>query len=141
VPIPPYRLPYNAIQGLRMHESVNSLPVEVCKLKPSLVVHGNVMYDLYYQSNTDTSYLEKELCQHTLQTYLGIPIWLAFSTQQGNSSLFRNITRLNLQYTNLDFKNMLLRKAQQWDASKLEEWQQLEELKHASIISSMRLTH
>ncbi|WP_217603521.1 hypothetical protein [Chitinophaga sp. GbtcB8] len=136
VPIPPYPLPYTAVRGIRVRESKSILVPEAGKQrKPFLVVHGNVMYDLYYQSNADTPYLEKELYQHTLQTYLDItvkdqyPIRLAFSTQQGNSSLFRNITGLNMQYTNRDFKNMLMQKAQQWDAGRLQDWQQLEELK------------
>ncbi|SEL97668.1 hypothetical protein SAMN04488505_10337 [Chitinophaga rupis] len=136
VPIPPYPLPYNGVKGIRMHGWV--IPTQVSippQRKPFLVVHGNVMYDLYYQSNADTPYLEKDLYQHTLQTYLDItvkdqyPLRVAFSTQQGNSSLFRNITGMNLQYTNRDFKNALLQKAQKWDAGQLQQWGELDTIK------------
>jgi hypothetical protein len=136
VPIPPYPLPYDTGRGLRIHEHIQAQAPVTPVHKPFLAVHGNVMYDLYYQSNADTPYLEKELYQHTLQTYLDItikdqyPVRVAFSTQQGNSSLFRDITGLNFQYSNRDFKNALLQKAQQWDDARLPEWQQLEQLKH-----------
>jgi len=139
-PIPPYPLPYTTVRGIRVRESKSILPaaqvpVMAKQRKPFLVVHGNVMYDLYYQSNADTPYLEKELYQHTLQTYLDItvkdqyPFRVAFSTRQGNSSLFRDITGLNMQYTNRDFKNVLMQKAQQWDVGKLPEWGELQQIK------------
>lgn len=93
------------------------------------------MYDLYYQSNVDTPYVEKDVYQHTVQTFLDItvrdqyPIRLAFTTRMGNSSLFRDITGLNFRYTNRDFKNMLLKKASHWDVGRLKQLEVLQELR------------
>lgn len=113
----------------------SSPPVISQKKKPFLAVHGNVMYDLFYQSHVDTPYMEKEVYQHTVQTVLDItvkdqyPLHLGFSTSKGNSSHFRNLTGLNLQYTNRDFKNALINKAREWDAGKLKQLKELETLK------------
>lgn len=136
VPIPPYPKSYQTVRGVVIHQRQNPAPVNVMQQRPPfLVVHGNVMYDFYYQSNADTPYLEKEIYQHTLQTSLEItvrnryPVRVAFTTRQGNSSLFRDLTGANMQYTNRDFKNELMRKAQGWDAGKLKQAAELEELK------------
>lgn len=118
----------------RKHTDTVPIPVEV-RHSPFLVVHGNVTYDGYYQSNTDTPYLEKDIYQHTVQTTLDItvkdqyPLHFSFSTSKSNSQLFRNITGINFQYTNQDFKNMLLAKAKGWDAGKLKQKVALEQLK------------
>ncbi|MFY0254656.1 hypothetical protein ACDQ55_11955 [Chitinophaga sp. 30R24] len=104
----------------------DTLPAAV-SYKPILTIHGNVTYDGYYQSNVDTPFLERDIYQHTLQTTLDItmkeqyPLHLSFSTSKGNSQLFRNITGINFQYTNRDFKNILLTKARNWDAGKLKQ--------------------
>ncbi len=133
--IPPYPKHYEEVKGQRIYVP-HVTPAPVLPLhKPFLVVHGNVTYDFYYQSNSDTPYLEKDLYQHTLQTYLDItvkdqyPLRIGFSTQQGNSALFRDITGVNMQYTNRDFKNALMQKAQGWDIGKLPDWQGLDSLK------------
>ncbi|KAA2243193.1 hypothetical protein F0L74_11805 [Chitinophaga agrisoli] len=116
------------VPTIRKRREVIALPPRT----PFLVIHGNVTYDLYYQSHVDTPYIENDVYQHTVQTFLDItvrnqyPLRVAFTTNMGNSSLFRNITGINLQYTNSDFKNMLADKARHWDAGRL---QQLDELK------------
>ncbi|TWF40334.1 hypothetical protein FHW36_10416 [Chitinophaga polysaccharea] len=100
-------------------------PVIPAVAKPFLTIHGNVMYDLYYRSNLDTPFVEKDVYQHTLQTYLDVtvkdqyPMRIAFTTSIGNSDFFRNITGVNLQYTNRDFKQSLLNKAQSWESSQM----------------------
>ncbi|MBC9929536.1 hypothetical protein [Chitinophaga qingshengii] len=102
---------------------------------PFLSIHGNVMYDFYYQSHTDTPYLEKEIYQHTLQTTLDIlvkdryPLHLTLNTNRGNSYLFRDITGINFRYTQQDFRQLLLAKARDWDAGKRKQIQELERLK------------
>ncbi|WP_146616306.1 hypothetical protein [Chitinophaga dinghuensis] len=104
------------------------------KSNPFLKIHGNVSYDGFYQSNTDTPYLEKDIQQHTLSTNLDItvkdqyPLRVAFSTSKGNSMLFRNLTGINLRYTNRDFKQMLLDKAKGWEAGKLKQLKELDSL-------------
>lgn len=103
--------------------------------KPFLAVHGNVMYDYFYQSHTDTPYMDKELHQHTLQTVLDItikdqyPFHIAFNTSKGSSAYFRNITGLNLQYTNRDFRNTIIRKARDWDAGNYKQLGELKQIK------------
>ncbi|TWI88864.1 hypothetical protein LX66_2951 [Chitinophaga japonensis] len=135
VPLPPYPADYETVRGLVIRRSRGPQALPVISRKPFLTVHGNIVYDLYYQSNVDTPYLEKELYQHTLQTSLEItirdqyPLRVAFTTQRGNSALFRDITGLNLQYSNRDFKNALLLKAQKWEPGTLEEWGELAQLK------------
>ncbi|MFY0255154.1 hypothetical protein ACDQ55_14495 [Chitinophaga sp. 30R24] len=110
---------------------VKQEPVHV----PLLAVHGNVLYDFYYQSNIDTPYTERDIHQHTLQTNLSItvknryPLRLSFSTQQGNSSLFRNLTGARLYYNNRDFRNQLLMNAKNWGMGKLKQQLELDSLK------------
>ncbi|SFW81872.1 hypothetical protein [Chitinophaga sancti] len=100
--------------------------------KPFLKVHGNVMYDYYYQSGLDTPYQQKDIYQHTVQTYLDLtireqyPVRVAFTTARGNSTLFRDITGINMQYTNRDFKNLLYDKLQNWDGYQVGELQRLQ---------------
>lgn len=114
--------------------------------KPFLQVHGNIMYDLYYQSGIDTPYQQKDVYQHTLQTYLDItvkdqyPVRVGFSTTKSNSAMFRNITGLNLQYTNRDFKSMLLDKLQKYDASRVGELQDLEQYKAQMDLKSLEIS-
>jgi hypothetical protein len=101
---------------------------------PFLSIHGNVMYDYYYQSNIDTPYTEKDIYQHTIQTNLSItvknkyPLRFSFSTQTGNSSLFRNLTGARLYYSNRDFKQQLLMNARNWGALKLKQQHELDTL-------------
>lgn len=103
--------------------------------KPLISIHGNVMYDFYYQSHTDTPYLEKDIHQHTVQTTLDImvkdryPLHLTFNTSRGNSYLFRDLTGVNFRYTQQDFRQLLLSKARDWDAGKRKQLQELEKLK------------
>ncbi|WP_143081142.1 hypothetical protein [Chitinophaga rupis] len=143
-----YYLMYNGCKGVTVttyplpKKDTMAIPVRVGRhtsqvplRSPFLTVHGNVMYDVYYQSNVDTPYVEKDVYQHTVQTFLDItirnqyPLRVAFSTNMGNSSLFRNVTGLNLRYTNRDFKNMLMNNARHWDAGRLHQLQQLQLLR------------
>ncbi|NIG52799.1 hypothetical protein [Chitinophaga sp. Cy-1792] len=84
-------------------------------------MHGNILYDFYYQSARDTPIQARDIVQHTLQTNLQLvwkdkyPFRIAFSTSKSNADFVRNITGVNMQYTNRDFKNMLLQKAMGWD--------------------------
>ncbi len=81
--------------------------------KPFLKIHGNVEYDVNYYSSIDTPYAEKEIYQHTLQTYLDItvkdkyPMRFYFTTRLSNSNLFKNFSDLNLQFNPLQFKGKL----------------------------------
>jgi hypothetical protein len=134
--IPLSRQTYDTVTGYVMHiRKEKALPVSVNQHKPLLAVHGNVMYDLYYQSNIDTPFVEKDVYQHTLQTTLAVtykdqyPVRVAFTTRMGNSSLFRNLTDFNLQFTNRDFKNLLMQKAKSWDAGRYNQYEKLDKLR------------
>lgn len=76
-----------------------------------LKIHGNILYNLDYRSNIDTPYVEKDIYQHTIQTYLDItvkdqyPVRLYFTNRFSNSSLFRNFTNLNMQFNPHEFSN------------------------------------
>jgi hypothetical protein len=103
---------------------------------PFLVIHGNVMYDYFYQSNIDTPFVERDIQQHTVQTNLSItiknryPLRVAFSTQQGNSALFRNLTGARLSYNNMDFKNQLLLNARNWAIGNFKQQRLIDSLKN-----------
>ncbi|MBO9151148.1 hypothetical protein ACFOTA_02945 [Chitinophaga sp. GCM10012297] len=130
-----YTLREDTVTGIRIREPRRYAPSAGPSKKPFLSVHGNVMYDFYYQSNTDTPYLEKEIYQHTLQTTLDImvrdqyPLHLTFSTSRSNSSLLRDITGMNFQYNSLDLKRSVLQKANAWDAGRLKQWKELDGMK------------
>jgi hypothetical protein len=134
VPLSP--VSYDTVTGVRIRTGRPAvLPAMVVNAhKPLITMHGNVMYDLYYQSNIDTPYVEKDVYQHTLQTSLALtwkdqyPIRINFTTRKGNSSLFRNLTDFNLQFTNRDFKNLLLQKARNWDAGRYKQYENLDKL-------------
>ncbi|QEH43318.1 hypothetical protein [Chitinophaga sp. XS-30] len=135
VPAYLYSVRESTVTGVRIRENRQYAALPAASRKPLLTVHGNVMYDFYYQSNADTPFVEKDIHQHTLQTTLDImvkeqyPLHLTFSTSKSNAVLLRNITGLNLQYSARDFKHTLLNKAEAWDAGKLRQWKELETLK------------
>ncbi|MBV7530981.1 hypothetical protein [Chitinophaga sp. sic0106] len=87
---------------------------------PFLTIKGNITYDYFYQSNIDTPFAERNIHQHTLQTNLSItvrnryPVQVSFSTQQGNSSLFNNLTGGKISFNSNDFKNQLFMNARKW---------------------------
>ncbi|MBV8255402.1 MAG: hypothetical protein JO154_22570 [Chitinophaga sp.] len=119
-------------------------PVYVPPPKPPLLnIKGNVTYDFFYQSNVDTPFTERDIHQHILQTNLLVtvkdqyPFRIAFSTQQGNSSLFRNLTGARLFYHSSDFKNQLLMNARRWVVSKYK--QQLDADKMKLLMDSLRM--
>ncbi|HVU99122.1 MAG TPA: hypothetical protein VHE34_28060 [Puia sp.] len=88
---------------------VKSLPPSV----PLLQVHGNVLYNLNYYSRIDTPYNEKNIYQHTIQTWLDIlikgqyPFRIFLTNHFSNSSLFRNYNDLNLSYNNSGFSQQI----------------------------------
>ncbi|MBV8256168.1 MAG: hypothetical protein JO154_26475 [Chitinophaga sp.] len=135
IPVTIYAGPLGDTRLPSIRERKPMAPSPVVKRDPFLQIHGNVTYDGYYQSNSDTPYLEKDIYQHTLTTNLDItvknqyPLHLAFSTSKGNSVLFRNLTGINLHYTNRDFKQMLMDKAKGWEAGKLKQLKELDTIK------------
>jgi hypothetical protein len=80
---------------------------------PFLQVHGNIMYNVNYYSNIDTPYNERNVYQHTVQTYLDVvvkgkyPMRLYLTNRFTNSKLFRNFSDLNLNYNNTQFTQQI----------------------------------
>jgi len=96
------------------------------KRTPLLRVHGNIFYDVFYQSRIDTPYYEQNIYQHTVRTYLDItvkdqyPLRLNFSTRFGNSGMFRDFSGIGLQYNVSQFKNNIRSKLQDYVQNQLE---------------------
>lgn len=94
----------------------NLLTVKEINTNPLFSVHGNVMYDFYYQSHLDTPYVGNDLYQHTISTNLDIrikndyPIRINFTTRINNSNYLRDITNVNLQYSPQTFQNTIREK-------------------------------
>lgn len=146
VPVALYSRPDSAdVTGVRVFTR-KPLPPPAPAHVPFLSVHGNVLYDFYYQSHVDTPYLERDIYQHTIQTNLTVtvknqyPLRIAFNTQLGNSSLFRNLTGARMSYSNRDFKSLLLSKARSWTAVKMKQEQQLDSLKAYATRLSGRIS-
>lgn len=80
---------------------------------PFLTVHGNVLYNLNYYSRIDTPYSERNIYQHTIQTWLDVmikgqyPFRIYLTNHFSNSSLFRNYSDFNLGYNNHSFNQQV----------------------------------
>jgi len=80
---------------------------------PFLQIHGNVLYNLNYYSRIDTPYDERNIYQHTIQTWLDIlvkgqyPFRVYLTNHFSNSSLFRNYSDFNFSYNNSSFSQQL----------------------------------
>jgi hypothetical protein len=80
---------------------------------PFLQVHGNVLYNLNYYSRIDTPFSERDIYQHTIQTWLDIlvkgqyPMRIYLTNHFSNSSLFRNFSDFNFSYNNNSFNQQI----------------------------------
>ena len=96
------------VQGVSQKAAEN-IPVR----SPFLRVHGNILYDVYYRSRIDTPYAEKDVYQHTVQTYLDItvkdqyPMRVYLTTRFSNSSYFSNFSDINFQFNQPDFNRQI----------------------------------
>ncbi len=83
------------------------------KHEPLVRLKGNILYDVNYRSNIDTPFAEKNIFQHTVQTYLDItwknqyPFRLYLTNHFGNSNWFKNYTDINFQYNPDEFANQV----------------------------------
>src|SRR5581483_529043 len=80
---------------------------------PFLTIHGNVLYNLNYYSRIDTPYNERNIYQHTIQTWLDVlikgqyPFRIYLTNHFSNSTLFRNYSDFNLGYNNRGFNQQI----------------------------------
>ena len=94
--------------------SVTPLPIQ--QHVPFLQVHGNVLYNLNYYSRIDTPYSERDIYQHTIQTWLDIlvkgqyPMRIYLTNHFSNSNLFRNFSDFNFSYNNNSFSQQIREK-------------------------------
>ena len=83
---------------------------------PFLQIHGNVLYNLNYYSRIDTPYDERNIYQHTIQTWLDIlvkgqyPFRIYLTNHFSNSNLFRNYSDFNFSYNNSGFNQQIREK-------------------------------
>lgn len=88
-------------------------PASAVPRVPFLQVHGNVMYNLNYYSRIDTPFSEREIYQHTIQTWLDVlvkgqyPMRIYLTNHFSNSNLFRNFSDLNFSYNNSRFNQQI----------------------------------
>lgn len=103
--------------------------------KPFLQIHGNIYYDVFYQSNIDTPYLEQDIYQHTVRTYLDVtvkdqyPLRVNFSTRFSNSNMFRDFSGIGLQFNAQQFKQNVKTSMQQYVLQQISENKKLDSLK------------
>lgn len=74
---------------------------------------GYVSYQFDYRSNIDTPFIEKDLAQHNTTGHLNfmlgniLPMRVTFWSRQSNSSLFKDITNVNVSFDAGAFRNQL----------------------------------
>jgi len=90
-----------------------------------LTVHGSIMYEGFYQSNIDTPFIQKNIYQHTVTAALDVtvkdkyPLRVYFTTRFSNASFLKNLTDLNFQFNNRDFRNRINNNILAWSKQQL----------------------
>jgi hypothetical protein len=121
--------------GFGMIGSDHTSPIVLPDKKPLITVHGNIYYDVFYQSNIDTPFLERDIYQHTIRTYLDVtiknqyPLRVNFSTRFSNSNMLRDITGLGFQFDVQKFKNEVQKRAEEYVLQKLSDNSKIDSLK------------
>jgi len=104
---------------------------------PFLQIHGNILYDVNYYSEIDTPYNEKNVYQHTVQTYLDIlvkgqyPLRIYLTNHFSNSPLFRNFSDFNFSYTNTAFNQQIKDQVRKQYLDSLPDQKKLDSMKNA----------
>ena len=76
-------------------------------------IHGNISYEYFYRSKTDTPINQQDFQQHTERVYLDIlvkekyPLKVNFSSRQSNSPYFRNFTDANFSFDKYTYNRSL----------------------------------
>jgi len=93
-----------------------------------------MMYDGFYESNIDYAVIGRNIYQHTIHAAIDIvvkdkyPLKIYFTTRFSNSSLLKNITDLNFQFNNNDFKNRIKESLLRWSDSQFAKTAELSKL-------------
>ncbi|MBS1567054.1 MAG: hypothetical protein JST39_21915, partial [Bacteroidetes bacterium] len=117
-----FSLDHNSCKNVGLKDYWMSMPVHrqlisrkqpPAQHTPFLQVHGNILYNVNYYSRIDTPYNEKNIYQHTVQTYLDIlvkgkyPLRIYLTNRFSNSALFRNFSDFNFSYSNNRFNQLV----------------------------------
>ncbi len=112
---------------------------------PFLQVHGNILYNVNYYSSIDTPYNEKNIYQHTVQTYLDIlvkgkyPMRIFLTNRFSNSSLFRNFSDFNFSYSNSQFNQLVKDQVRKEFLSAAPSWKNIDSLQKALEANRLKL--
>ncbi len=115
------------VPDLLKPKTLNASPKE-----PFILIHGNILYDANFHSSIDTPFAEKNVYQHTIQTYLDIliknqyPFRIFLTNRYSNSNWYKNASDFNISYTNTQFSQLIkenLRKEaeKQFDISRVKD--------------------
>lgn len=130
--------------SMRRDSIINS--ILSTKKKNFLSIHGNILYDYFCQSHLDTPFQANNIQQHTVTTFLDVrikedyPLRVYFTTRFGNTNYLKNVTNLNLQYSQQTFLNTIKEKIKSFareplDTSMLNQYTALLEEKVKSLNS------
>jgi hypothetical protein len=92
---------------------VNPKKLNAPAKEPFIKIHGNILYDANFHSSIDTPYAEKNVYQHTIQTYLDIliknqyPFRIFLTNRYSNSNWYTNASDFNISYTNTQFSQLI----------------------------------
>lgn len=98
---------YTAIPTIKNFANIKSKKVPQLLQKvnqPSLVIHGNVLYNFNYRSYLDTPFVENDLVQQSIQTSMNVlvknqyPFTVYLTHRNSNSPYFLNATDVSVQY-------------------------------------------
>ncbi len=87
---------------------------KLLKTKPLVRVNGGwVSYNYNFRSNIDTPFIEKDIQQHNSYGYIslsvgGLPFNVNYLLRRSNSSFFRDINDVQIQFDAFQFRNSLL---------------------------------
>lgn len=97
-----------------MNDLSNQTYTKLFDAKPLIKFGGGYLsYQFDFRSNIDTPYVEKDLAQHNTTGHLNfilgniVPMRVTFWSRQSNSSLFRDITSVNVSFDAGAFRNNL----------------------------------
>ncbi len=74
-----------------------------------MIIHGNISYDFFYRSKTDTPFTQQNLQQHTERVWLDVlikekyPFRVGFTARQSNAPFLRDLFNTNLHFDKLNF--------------------------------------
>lgn len=109
-----------SIVELKAEQEKNYSAIPDRKREAIVKVHGNVMYEYFYQSYLDTPYSGHNLQQHTISTYLNVlvkdkyPFKVSLTGRFDNSEYIRNFTGVNFAFDEKQFAQIIRSRAENY---------------------------